>query len=394
MLRVTGLNTQLETRNSQLATRYFQMKHLFITILAIAVMLDALPSDAARRDRSRYRSVHMASTMVEGGCRSCHFGSRMNRSVTEACMQCHGGIQKIETAEKKKILSPFYRASKSIAEIDLSREFDKIYKHPVGEAPGVHNPYEELPEDDPNTPRHVECTDCHHHHFARSNRMYVGLRGISKKGIYGVRATKEYEVCFNCHSDSYNLPVNQENKRLEFDEDNPSYHPVVAEGKSSIVPSLIRPYTERYADPGDVSIIKCSDCHNSDDRRGPQGPHGSVYQFILARNYSIQDEVDERPRDYDLCYKCHKRSSILGDVSFKYHSLHIRGDIAKGIKGTSCYTCHDAHGSREYTHLIRFNEEVVFKNPSTMEFKFVDKGDFRGECHLMCHGVNHSPKSY
>lgn len=341
-----------------------------------------------------YQSVHNSSKLVGGGCRACHFGSRMNRSVRDTCLQCHGKLQDLETAEKKKILNPFYRLSNSPQEIDLSNVLDKTYNHPVGKTKGMHAANEVLPEKDSNARRHVDCPDCHHPHFMKTDRKFAGLKGVDKSGVYEVYVKREYELCFNCHSDSYNLPANQTNKRIEFDEANPSYHPVVAEGKSSNVPSLIRPYRERGRDAGDISIIKCTDCHNNSDRNGPRGPHGSDYPYILVKKYSLLDDVDERPQDYDLCYSCHKRSSILGDVSFRYHSLHIRGDIVKGVSGTSCYTCHDAHGSTEHTHLIRFNEEVVFRNPSTLELQFVDLGEFRGECSLMCHGVNHNPKSY
>lgn len=342
----------------------------------------------------QYKSVHNSSDMITNSCRICHAGSKMNRSITDTCMQCHGDTKELKRSEKKRLVSPRYRSIIKLKDLDLRKVFKKDYRHPVGEASGVHVSYEELPEVDPRKPRHVECADCHHPHYMSSDKKFAALKGVNKEGQYDVFAKKEYEVCFACHSDSANVPIDHTNKRMEFDENNPSFHPVVAEGASSVVPSLIKPYVERYQNAGDISIIKCSDCHNNDDNNGPRGPHGSDYPYILAKEYSMKDEIDERPQKYELCYGCHKRSSILGDVSFKYHSLHIRTNIALGIKGTSCFTCHDAHGSQDYTHLIRFNEDVVFRNPSTLEIKFVDKGQFQGECSLMCHGVNHNPKSY
>jgi formate-dependent nitrite reductase cytochrome c552 subunit len=225
----------------------------------------------------------------------------------------------------------------------MKRKLEKPYRHPIGEAKGVHNAYEEMPESGSGVERHVECVDCHSPHYMRADRKFAGLKGVTKSGISGVWARAEYEVCFNCHSDSYNLPVGQTNKRLEFAETNPSYHPVIAEGKNSFVPSLI------YTRAGDVSKITCSDCHNNDNKRGLQGPHASNYPAILARNYSISDNVDESPQSYDLCYGCHKRSSILGDISFKYHSLHIKGDLVVipqqwrlnlSIKGSSKASAH------------------------------------------------------
>ncbi|MBE9537039.1 MAG: cytochrome C [Proteobacteria bacterium] len=364
------------------------------TLIVAITFIASFVTSAVDARYLKYKDIHSSSDFIRSSCRACHAGSRMNRSITETCLQCHSNDMKLEKAEKKKLLSSDYRILRDILSADISEALGKTYNHPVGEARGVHNPFETMPEDDSRTPRHVECTDCHNAHLMKKERPYAGIIGVGKGGMTGVQAVKEYEVCFRCHSDSMNLPVSQTNKREEFDEDNASFHPVVTEGKSTLVPSLIRPYRERAIDDGDISIIKCSNCHNNDDKNRAQGPHGSKYQFILSDNYSLQDDVDERPYRYELCYRCHKRSSILSDVTNFTHSLHIKGDILTNRRGTSCYTCHDAHGSKEYTHLIKFNEDVVFRNPSTGEFSFTDKGDFTGECSLMCHGSVHNPKSY
>jgi len=368
------------------------MRYILIIALAFIASFATRPADARYL---MYKDVHSDSDFIRSSCRACHAGSQMNRSITETCLQCHSSDMNLEKAEKKRLIDRDYRALRGVSNADISDALAKVYNHPVGEARGVHSPFETMPEKDPGTPRHVECADCHNAHLMKKERPYAGIIGVGKGGITGVQAIKEYEVCFRCHSDSANLPVNQTNKREEFDEDNPSFHPVVAEGRSTLVPSLISPYKERAVSDGDISIIKCSNCHTNDDENRAQGPHGSRYPFILSDNYSLDDEVDERPFQYELCYRCHKRSSILSDISFKYHSLHIEGNILRNIRGTSCYTCHDAHGSREYAHLIKFNEDVVFRNPSTGEFSFTDGvADFAGECSLMCHGSVHNPKSY
>lgn len=367
------------------------MRYILVVAATIAMCFAAWPAEARY---FMYKDTHSNSGFIRSSCRACHAGNQMNRAITETCLQCHSSDMKLKKAEKKKLLNRDYRALRDIWNADISDAISKTYNHPVGAAPGVHNPYEIMPENNSNTPRHVECTDCHNAHRMQSERPYAGIKGVGKGGMIEVDAVREYEVCFRCHSDSANLPVNQTNKREEFDENNPSFHPVVTEGRSTLVPSLIRPYKERATDDGDISIIKCSNCHNNDEERRAQGPHGSRYPSILSDNYSLEDEMDERPYFYELCYRCHKRSSILSDVTNFTHSLHIKGNILANRRGTSCYTCHDAHGSREYTHLIKFNEDVVFRNPSTGEFSFNDKGDWTGECSLMCHGSIHNPKSY
>ncbi len=35
------------------------------------------------------------------------------------------------------------------------------------------------------------------------------------------------------------------------------------------------------------SLIKCTDCHNNDDSFGPKGPHGSNYEHILKKNFTL-----------------------------------------------------------------------------------------------------------
>ncbi len=202
---------------------------------------------------------------------------------------------------------------------------------------------------------------------------------------------KEYELCYRCHSESANLPGASTDKHLEFKVNNPSYHPVEGEGKNTYVISLKEPYVAKKEKAGDVSIITCSDCHGSDDSSGPRGPHGSNFPGLLKSNYEMDDERPESDYAYALCYKCHDRTSILNNESFPYHAQHIQGEIGRQ-EGTSCFTCHDAHGSAQYQHLIRFNEDVVSENANG-ELKYDAQGYSarHGSCFLNCHGVEHDP---
>src|SRR6185369_16431577 len=258
---------------------------------------------------------------------------------------------------------------------------------------GRHSANEILPEVDPKALRHADCVDCHHPHFVTKENKFAGVKG---KRVVGqtVVATRESEICYRCHGDSVNLPGKYTNKRIEFALSNPSFHPVEGEGKNSAVISLVRPYHEKKVAPTDVSVISCSDCHGNDDSNGPKGVHGSRYRYILKDNFDASDNISESPQTYALCYRCHSRTSILANESFKFHSLHINGKAFSRL-GTSCYTCHNSHGSTEYKNLIMFNRTVVSPNSKGL-LKFVEKGTskFSGECYLTCHGVEHSPKSY
>jgi hypothetical protein len=186
--------------------------------------------------------------------------------------------------------------------------------------------------------------------------------------------------------------IAQTNVRLEFDPGNPSFHPIEAQGKNPDVPSLLPPWST-------ASRIACSDCHTSSNSpnfggTGGRGPHGSSYKPILGAQYLTGDHISESSSNYALCYKCHSRSSILGDQSFRYHDKHIRKEK------TPCSVCHDPHGislaqgsSTKNSHLINFDRTVVFPNRMG-RLEFIDQGRFRGSCNLVCHGKGHRNKKY
>lgn len=333
-------------------------------------------------DAAGVKPVHLGKIM-RNGCASCHMGFDFtDGGGAYKCVICHG------PSNAQRGMLP-----QDVKLKDITSEFAKNYRHPVFDKGGIHSAREKLPETDSSLPRHVVCVDCHSPHFVSADSMYAGLR--SKKGNLNVPVTKEYELCYLCHAESANLPVKSVNKRAEFSLNNPSFHPIEGEGKNQAVISLIRPYKEKKSSPSDISIIKCVDCHSSDDASAPRGPHGSKHQGLLTDNYSTGDNITESSFTYAMCYKCHKRSSILGNESFISHSRHITGERNFKGGGTSCYTCHTSHGSTENRYLIRFNREFVTES-STGKLKFVEKGtySFHGECWLRCHGVDHNPKSY
>lgn len=357
---------------------YFQL------IGCIALLVLSVPAIAV----SNYSPYHLDRKKLPYGCGSCHVGFDFRSGGgQDGCLICHGN-----PAKRAKGL---YRSGTELK--DIEQQFKKNYRHPVFESKGVHNNKEVLPEVDSRIRRHADCVDCHNPHQVGPNKSFAGLlanqSGRSLKTI-----TKQYELCYLCHSTSANMPGREINKKAQFATTNPSFHPVEGEGRNQAVVSLLKPYKEKRVSHSDVSTIECTDCHASDDPSAPGGPHGSKYQHILKSNYSERDLEPESIFAYSLCYSCHDRNSILGDESFKYHSLHIRGKAGSSSLssgGTSCYTCHTSHGSAEYKYLIRFNSEVVSPNSvGLLKFREKGTGSFRGECYLSCHGVDHNPKSY
>lgn len=328
--------------------------------------------------KSLMQSPHGDKTKLPKGCWSCHRGHGVKNTPmlpdekANFCFRCHGDSITVEKTRRMGDLSSNTKA------VNLSKEFEKPYRHPVDKT-GIHRYDKTIPETDASAQRHAECVDCHHHHYVTARNKMEGSRGLTQEGTIVDNIQSEYELCFKCHSYSANLPADQTNKAELFKVSNPSYHPVITRGKNNSVPSLIPPLSES-------STIKCTDCHNNDDPVGPRGPHASNYRYILTRNF-IESDGTESSFQYDLCYGCHRRSSILGNTSFRYHNLHI------STVGTSCRTCHNPHGSALYPHLIDFNNLNIMPS-SSGRLDFRDLGEKTGECFLNCHNKDHNPLSY
>ncbi|NOY58043.1 MAG: hypothetical protein GXO75_03785 [Calditrichaeota bacterium] len=328
-------------------------------------------------------------SVSENGCENCHephgAGGQerlLNYSSEEDnCLYCHDG---------------------NVASTDIQIQINKPYSHNVYKYIGLHNPEEQALL----YTSHVECVDCHNPHASTNanasapiaNGFIRGVKGIEANGNGTTTIQFEYELCYRCHADSPNKPasptsrqIDQDNVRLEFDLNNPSYHPVEGPGKNSDVPSLISPYSES-------SIIYCTDCHASNGASSPAGPHGSIYPHILKYRYQTDDNTPESFQNYELCYQCHERNSIINAMGMfgrKVHKKHIVRENA------SCNICHDPHGisssqgnTTNNSHLINFDLSVVSPDPRTSKLEYVSLGHRGGECYLSCHGENHSPKRY
>ncbi|MEW6109620.1 MAG: cytochrome c3 family protein [Nitrospirota bacterium] len=317
-------------------------------------------------------SVHGEKAGLPAGCGSCHKGHGVKGTPMlpshekDFCFTCHGSQSRQRNALNSKKLS-HGKLLKNIED-----DFKKVYHHPI-EIEGVHSPDEVLPEIDSSKPRHATCMDCHNpHKVERENALY-GVDGAKRK-VKIRNSVNEFEICYKCHSYSANLPGNQKNKEQEFDPGNRSYHPVEGPGKNSRVPSLIPPLTT-------ASAITCSDCHSGDGYNASKGPHGSMYEHILKKKYVESIRSAESPLNYELCYDCHRRENLLANASWDSHSSHINK--------TSCRTCHNSHGSRNYPYLIDFNPLAVYPNRDG-RLDFVEYGEGRFDCFLKCHDADHN----
>jgi predicted CXXCH cytochrome family protein len=327
--------------------------------------------------------------VADNACESCHRPHNAPRPVRllaqplerNVCLVCHNG---------------------NVARTDIEGELGKASVHPVAATDGVHDPT----EDPRSMPRHVTCVDCHNPHQvdgsdarapAASGR-YRGVSGVNLGGQTIDEVQNQYEVCFKCHGlrDQTTRSLvrldNVRNVRLEVSPGNASYHPVAAPGRNPTIADL---------EPGltPASLIYCTDCHNTDNPRAPRGPHGSRFAPILERNFTLDDPSVESPDAYALCYKCHTRAALIGNLAGKFpHAHHLQ------VARASCGVCHDAHGSRQNPHLINFMLRDPTGRPVVGPSRILRRLEYQsprpgggpgsGQCFLECHGMNHEPFGY
>ena len=329
------------------------------------------------------------ATVGENGCENCHTphsaGSKERLLLfsfeEDNCLDCHNG---------------------TVASTDIASMIVKPYAHRVQDYTGLHDAAEEFTLE--MVPKHVECVDCHNPHQANGDPSpgggvvsgsTRGVSGVSAAGQTVISAQYLYEICFKCHGDIDNNVIStppitrqiiQLSTRSQFDPANPSFHPVVTQGKNPDVPSLLPPLTV-------TSIIKCTDCHDNSDPLLPRGPHGSFYQYLLTDMYITDDNTPESASSYALCYKCHDQSVVISNITFE-HELHVKDNNAP------CSACHDPHGISAMqgnvvnnSHLINFDLAIVSPN-SFGRLEYFTEGRFSGRCSLRCHGVDHNDVRY
>jgi predicted CXXCH cytochrome family protein len=300
---------------------------------------------------------------------------------------------------------------------DLKSVFDKqIYRHPIGQNQGAHDRKEHLPMNKP----HVECVDCHNAHLAGGQetpggvkRSLKGVTGVSAESATGSVATKEYEICFKCHSGGSsgnftalrkaNRIIREPDQMKRFRSSNPSLHPVTVDrrGQGESLLEVLRTSMIR---------IECSDCHNSDEskkagRSGPNGPHASRFEHILMARYEMPAVSgksrsgcsDYRTR-YDLCFRCHADTYVMvsgtafANAGVNEHTRHV---VDRCIP---CAACHDPHGvpmqggatAANNAHLINFDRDFAASRTLPLP-RYQSLGTGRGSCTVACHtGGTHS----
>ena len=288
--------------------------------------------------------------------------SALGGTVTDAmeeavCFKCHSGSS----------TSDYYAsATMDAASRAVNGQITaRTYTHDVDNASrlGLHRPDESQTYINAN--KHVECEDCHNVHAAGATNHTVG--GISgnvigtSSPLYGVwgqnptypagpfsapssyavmqTATREYQICFKCHSGA-NTNVTTwggtgatswTNVAMEFNPNNTSYHPVVAQTtnvSATYAPWMLAPWTNVAN-----QTMMCTDCH-SDSSAAASGPHGSTIPHLLKGYWPLNSSNTPYTlagsKTGLLCAGCHVVGTVVGPAAHR-NANH---------ETTPCYGCH------------------------------------------------------
>ncbi|MBI5945397.1 MAG: S8 family serine peptidase [Chloroflexi bacterium] len=325
----------------------------------------------------------------------------------------------------------------------------RFFKHNLDQTSGPHTADEVFGTRFGGTNRHVECGDCHGPHEDNSGTALAPVTKPQNIGATGVdpvfngagaparfnfisQPANEYQVCFKCHSSYTTLPTyvpdgygcatpactggrtfvpdglrkltstnadqikDTRDLASAFNPANASFHPLLAAGKNTNIPA-----GSFIAGWDSSSRVYCSDCHtNASPVTGANGTHASPLLHILdgsasgSSNYSTYSFGNEPVvPPTEICFKCHDyntyvdgtASNTLFDNGNNLHAEHMSG----GFTITTCYTCHNSHGSAQ-VHLINFDTNIVsFPGGQNSLTGFIPSAN-GGTCALACHGTDHN----
>ncbi|HUV50333.1 MAG TPA: cytochrome c3 family protein [Anaerolineae bacterium] len=297
-----------------------------------------------------------------GNCLNCHnphgyddgslIPSQLFKREEDLCEACHDG-------------------SPALATKDIQAQINKASAHPTDDYSGRHSESEDMTPanfayDAVTDKRHAECVDCHNPHVAKTGTHAIGTNAVSNVllGVSGVSVTnstawiapsystidnetgitKEYELCFKCHSTWTTQPTGQTNIALQFNYKNASYHPVEADltGDGSTALTDAQMGTD-WKNEG-LQTMYCSDCHGDDASLPPAGPHGSASPTILKGRWPKNSSgvlwtLGDAQQGYNnfstdcLCTKCHP----VYDTGWKNNAHSGNGNH------NTTYTCVQCH---------------------------------------------------
>jgi predicted CXXCH cytochrome family protein len=421
--------------------------------------------------------IQGSHSTVADQCGACHRGHTAQapnllaqNSQSALCFSCHDG-----TSAKTNVKSQY--TDKLIPKNDTAtREF---YSHdaaaPATSTAATTHTRSELDEFRGVSNRHSECADCHNSHRANATDSKESLDGAGwdasgrLAGVSGVSVvnnptagqpptyefldgiikpvTREYELCFKCHSGFTKLTSNTDlkpsqyalDKGVEFNPNNPSFHPVEAAGTNKtekMDDSLAGSSPYKLWNFNKGSTVRCLNCHAGGGTPGATppppaaggdlAPHTSSNRGILLENYKdrVLKSTSEAysAGDFALCYMCHAEAPFANKsdppdgtsnaTNFRFHGLHLTGLAKNGSGGTDidtagdgqgnaiCAECHfrihsttDKVGAQDIpgSRLLNFAPNV---QPSSGTLSWTPGLTSGGSCTLTCHGYTHDALAY
>ncbi|MEW6427889.1 MAG: cytochrome c3 family protein [Thermodesulfobacteriota bacterium] len=225
---------------------------------------------------------------------------------------------------------------------------------------------------------HVECVDCHNPHEAKTGNHTAGGSGNTVSnaltGVSGVdfttfpsnwaafgggtpaayaTATREYQICFKCHSSSNASMQNWDgagalawtDTALEFNPLNQSLHPVTVT-LTAAANSIKLKDSQLTAtwQPAGSKTMYCSDCHNVESG-SPTGPHGSAVRWMLSgtnKAWPYQDFVNN------------------GTSAGTYWDLNNRTTNSGTANGLFCLNCHPDPRSVDSNNVHRVGDHTSY----------------------------------
>ncbi|MDP2606223.1 MAG: cytochrome c3 family protein [Deltaproteobacteria bacterium] len=326
-------------------------------------------------------------------------------AIEETCYLCHqsaatGGIA-------PDIKTEFNKSSKMPIATYSGHRPVFITTPPTGLPEGVLlKPGQAAPDARFTDTKHVECVDCHNPHKVKRTNRTEGMRGIDLSGNIvenvindpapadGAPSTRQYPICLRCHGDSYATAIGvgtlpsgavASNKRTEFQTTNSAFHPIGGPGRNTSA-NLNAQLTPNGLSTN--SVIKCTDCHNSNAYENtsgrvtsygtgastPVGPHGSTYGSIRRANFqnTLPGPSSWSSSNFNLCFRCHNvtaltarrtgdgaRTNFYDSINGKdnLHWVHLIDRIDKAR--ATCKSCHyNIHSNQEQTN-TQYNINLV-----------------------------------
>lgn len=337
--------------------------------------------------------VLLSNDACAGTYMSSAHGVNINRQTIDAkysgyatgnCAHCHeahaslGGSEPAPTGGPDQALA--FNLEENLCETchdgnpaadNIMAQIDKANAHPTDDYSGRHSISENTTTN--MTPgnyadgasRHAECADCHNPHAAGTTVHTAGTNAVTSSSplymVSGVEPafpagtnmpvpsgyteipastgiSKEYQLCFKCHSDWTTQPAAQTNIAQHFNSNNLSFHPVMAVVPATRVLKTTQ-LTAAWVNVG-AQTMYCSDCHGSETTGDPAGPHGSTISKVLKgrwpRNSSgtlwVLNDGKNNTNNFNaecLCYQCHGATNL--------NRVHA---MAMNVHNFACVICH------------------------------------------------------